>query len=248
MSQPLSIELLASATRTAAGSGTALDLGLVANTVPRSAARLDIAVTAFADLERVRLVVEHAVAAAGPWLELDALDVVQTGDLQLSVGDTKRWLRVSWEFVAIDAAPSVTFSVAGTAHQVYVGPRDLGRYGIRASELEQITTPSARADACISVSDEADGYLAGRYVLPIKAWDDGLRGQCARMAVRYALDRCGWQPGGPDSVIETSFSRAVKWLERLQKGQLEPPGIVDSTPEVFEGGSVVVSRTRRSVI
>jgi hypothetical protein len=75
MSQPLSIELAASAARVASGSGTGVDLGLVAETAPRSAARLDVAVTAFSDVERVRLVVEHSALEAGPWLELDALDI-----------------------------------------------------------------------------------------------------------------------------------------------------------------------------
>lgn len=248
MSQPLSIELRASSAATAAGSGAAVDLGLVASAVPRSAARLGVEVSAFTGLERLRLVVEHAAASGGPWLELDALDIEQTSDFELSVGDTKRWLRARWELVGADGSPSVTFGIAGTAHQVYVSPRDLARYGIRAEELTAITTPSARADACISVSDEADGYLNGRYVLPLKAWDDALRGQCARMGIRYALDRCGWQPDGPDNVVEKSFDRAVAWFKRLQAGQLEPPGIVDSTPGEFEGGSVVVSRRRRSVI
>lgn len=248
MSQPLSIELAASVARVADGSGVAVDLGLVAATVPRSAARLTVEVSDFAELERLRLVVEHAADSSGPWLELDALDITQTGDYELSVADTKRWLRASWGFFGASGSPSVTFSATGLAHQVYVGPRDLGRYGIRLEELLAITTPSARADACIAVSDEADGYLNGRYVLPLTAWDDALRGQCARMAIRYSLDRCGWQPDGPDNVIEKSFDRALSWFKRLQAGQLEPPGLVDSTPEEFEGGSVVVSRPRRSVL
>lgn len=196
----------------------------------------------------MRLVIEHAAATSGPWLELDALDIEQTGDFELSVGNAKRYLRVSWEFVGGENSPSVTFSVLGEAHQVYCSPRDLGRYGIRAAELLELTTASARADGCIAVSAEADGYLNGGYTLPLLAWDDALRGQCARMAIRYALDQCGWQPSGPDVVIETSFDRALAWLKRLQAGNLDPPDITDSTPEEFEGGSVVMSRPRRSAI
>jgi phage gp36-like protein len=247
MSQPLSIELAASAERTAAGSGVAQDLGLVAETVPRSAARLDVAVTAFDGLERLRLVIEHAAAEAGPWLELDALDVTQTGDYEISVAGTKRWLRVRWEFVGEDT-PSVTFSVAGTAHQVYLGPRDLGRSGIRREVIDERITLTAQADACISVSDEADGYLGGRYVLPLTKWSEDLRAHLARMAVKYGLDTCGRQVEEPEDQIETGFERSIAWLKRLQDGKLEPPGMVDSTPDVFEGGAVVVSRPRRSAI
>jgi phage gp36-like protein len=247
MSQPLSIELAASAARVADGSGTAVDLGLVADLVPRSAARLEIAVTAFSDVERLRLAVEHAAAEAGPWLELDFLDVTQTDDYQLSVGDSKRWLRLSWQLVGPGDTPSVTFSVAGEAHQVYLGPKDL-KSAIRVVALEEITTLAARADACIAVSDEADGYLGGRYVLPMRKWDNALKAMLARMAVKYSMDACGYQPEGPDSIIKDNFNASIAWLKRLQDGKLEPPGMVDSTPETFEGGSVVVSRPRRSVL
>lgn len=247
MSQPLSIELALSAAQTADGSGTAVDLGLVGGVAPRSAARLTVDVTAFADLERLRLAVESAPANTGPWLELDALDVEQTGEYDLSVGDTKRWLRLRWELVGIGAAPSVTFEVLGEAHQVYVSPRGL-KSAIRVVALEEITTKSARADACIAVSDEADGYLGGRYTLPMLKWDNALSAKCAHMAIKYSLDACGWQPGGPDSVIKDNFDNALRWLARLQDGKLEPPGMVDSTPGTFEGGSVVMSRSRRSVI
>jgi phage gp36-like protein len=251
MSQPLAIELAGSAERAASGSGAAVDLGVVstAEGAPaRSAARLEISVSAYANVERVRLVVQHAGAEAGPWVELDALDVEQTGDYELSVGGTRRWLRLSWEFFGPGGSPAVTFSVAGAAHQIYFGPKDLGRCGLPRSVIDDRITKSAQADACIRVSDEADGYLGARYTLPMLAWDDGLRGHGAAMAVRYGFDACGWQPEGPDAVIEAAFDRGLAWLKRLADGKLEPPGMVDSTPEVFEGGSVVVSRPRRSAL
>lgn len=247
MSQPLSIELAASEARAANGSGDAVDLGLVAGLVQRSAARLQIDVTEFSDVERLRLVVDTAPADTGPWLELDAIDVEQTDQYELSVGDTRRWLRLRWELTGPGVAASVTFSVAGEAHQVYVSPRGL-KSAIRVIALDEITTLTARADACIAVSDEADGYLGGRYTLPLRKWDNALAAKCAHMAIKYSLDACGWQAAGPDSVIKENFDNAVKWLARLQDGKLEPPGMVDSTPETFEGGAVVVSRVRRGVI
>lgn len=230
MSSPVAIALHPAGVESAGGSGAGVDMGLVADAVQRSAARLDVAVTAYADIERVRLVVEHGVSSSGPWLELDAIDVAQTGDYEISVGDTKRWLRVSWELFGAGVSPSIAFSVAGFAHQVYLGPRDLGRYGIRREVIDEIATRQAQADACICVSDEADGYLNGAFKLPIVGWGDDLKGHLARMAIRYAFDRCGWQPDGPDSVIETGFERALTWLKGVQKGAPRPPLIVDSTP------------------
>jgi phage gp36-like protein len=248
MSQPLAIELAASAARTADGSGTAVDLGLVGNTTPRSAARLTFEVTAFSDLERLRLAVETAPAETGPWLELDAVDAEQTGEYELSVGDTKRWIRLRWELVGSGGSASVTFSADGTAHQSYIGPRDLGRYGIRRQVIDERIELATQADACITVSDEADGYLGGRYTLPMLSWSEDLKAHCARMAIKYGLDTCGRQVEEPEDQVERGFDRAIAWLKRLQAGQLEPPGMKDSTPETFEGGSVVVSRPRRSVI
>lgn len=244
MSQPLSIVLAPSAARVADGTGDPVDLGLVGNVVPRSAARLTIDVTAFAQLERVRLMVDTAPSEAGPWLELDALDLEQTDEYDLSVGNTKRWLRLRWELTGADDAPSVTFSIEGEAHQVYVSPRGL-KSAIRVVALDEITTLTARADACIAVSDEADGYLGGAYALPMLKWDNALSAKCAHMAIKYSLDACGWQPEGPDSVIKDNFEQALAWLKRLQAGNLKPPGMVDSTPQVFEGGSVVVSKAPR---
>lgn len=250
MSQPLSIELAASAARVASGSGVAVDMGVVsvaAGAPARSAARLEIAVTALAQVASLRLAVEHSGAASGPWVELDALDVTQTGDYQLSVGDARRWLRLTWALITPGASPSVTFSVAGEAHQAYLGPRDL-RSAIREAVLKDITTLTARADACITVSDEADGYLGGRYTLPLLKWDTTLKSKLARLAIKYSFDACGWQPDGPDSVIKDNYNDGVAWLKRLQNDKLDPPGMVDSTPEVFDGGSVVMSRPRRGAI
>jgi phage gp36-like protein len=247
MSQPLSIELAPSAARTADGSGVPVDLGLVAEVAPRSAAELVITVTDWEDVALLRLVVETSAQESGPWLEVDSLELQETGDHELAVGDTRRWLRLRWELSAAGASPSVSFSVEGEAHQVYIGPRDIGR-GLRIEALEKIATSHERAAACIAVSSEADGYLNGRYTLPLKRWDHALRRHCASMAVHYVLDAAGWQPEGPDNVVKTAFDRAVAWFKRLQAGQLEPPDIVDSTPATFDGGSVVVSRSRRGAL
>jgi phage gp36-like protein len=251
MSQPLAITLRASGAATAAGSGTAVDLGLVseADGAPaRSAARLLITVSAYADVERVRLVVEHSAAEGGPWLELGEVDLVQTGEADLSVADSKRWVRARWEFFGAGGSASITFGVEGNAHQVYCGPRGLGRFGITRAVIDDLLTKHAQADGCITASDEADGYLGGRYTLPMLAWCSDLEAMVARMAVKYGFDVNGWQPDGPADMVMANFNHAIGWLKRLQDGKLEPPGMKDSTPEVFEGGSVVVSRPRRSAL
>ncbi len=244
MPQPLAIELAASAARATNGSGTAVDIGAA-----RSAARLLVQVTAFTGLERVRLVVQHADLEAGPWLELGAVDLLQADEYDLSVADSRRWVRASWELTDDGVgSPSVTFAVAGDAHQLYCSPRGLGRFGITKAVIDDLLTKHAQADACITASDEADGYLGGRYTLPMTAWCSDLTAMVARMAIKYGFDLCGWQPDGPTDMVMGNFNHAISWLKRLQDGKLEPPGMIDSTPETFEGGAVVVSRARRSPI
>lgn len=237
MPQPLAITLRPPAAATADGEGAAVDIGAA-----RTAARLTVTATDGPPQRPFQVAVQTSPDGVGGWVDIDEpLTIGVLGALDFSVAGAQRFLRVRW---SVPESP-VTFGVAGVAHQVYCSPHDIGRYGLREQALLDITTQSALADACITVSAEADGYLGGRYVLPLVAWDDDLRAHCARMAARYALDASGWQPGGPDEVVERSFDRAIAWLKRLQAGQLAPPGIVDSTPTVFEGGSVVVSRPRR---
>lgn len=251
MSQALAITLRASAAAAASDSGTAVDLGLVseAEGAPaRSAARLLVTVTAFTDLERVRLIVEHSAAQGGPWLELDAVDLLQTGKVKFSVADSDRWVRVRWELTAGGGSPSITFGVAGEAHQVYCGPGDLGSFGITAEVIDDLLTKHAQADGCITASDEADGYLGGRYTLPMLAVDKTCTAQVARMAVKYGFDVNGWQPDGPADQVMSNFSGALKWFMRLQDGKLEPPGMKDSTPEEYEGGSSTMSKPQRGVL
>src|SRR6187551_3399767 len=183
MPQPLSIELAASAARVANGSGAAVDIGAA-----RSAARLLVLVTAFTGLERVRLVVEHSDLETGPWLALGDVDLAQTDEYDLSVADSRRWMRVSWELTDDGGgSPSITFAVAGDAHQIYCSPRGLGRFGITKAVIDEVLTKHAQADACITASDEADGYLGGRYTLPMVSWCSDLTAMVARMAVKYGF-------------------------------------------------------------
>jgi phage gp36-like protein len=231
----MSVVLAVDAEVNSDGEGPSVDVGPA-----RGAARLEARVTSWAATS-LRIAIEDSPTGVAPWREFDAIVVGGPGTYHGSVGDTERFLRVTW----LLEGTSATFGVKGTAYQVYCGPRDLGRYGIRESALSEIATPSARADACITVTAEADGYLSRRYTLPLIAWGDDLRGQCARMAVRYALDQCGWQPDGPDDVVERAFDRAVKWLSAVGAGTVSPAGIIDSTPA--KRGSVprMFSRPRR---
>lgn len=223
MPQPLTIELRGSATATADGAGAAVDIGAT-----RTAVRVTIVASAGPPQSPFRVGIQTSPDGLNGWMDIDELwSIDRLGAQEFSVDGAQRFIRARWE---VYGAEPVEFAVLGVAHQVYCSSKDIGRYGIREAALVDITTPSSRADACIAASSEADGYLGARYTLPLTAWGDDLRAHCARMAARYALDACGWQPDGPDDVVERAFDRALAWFKQLRSDQLDPPDIVDSSP------------------
>ena len=248
MANAKAITLLASGTQTAAGDGSAVDLGETVGDylVLRSAVQVVIPVTAFAlespappDPEPVlTLSIETRDATADPWETIVTLEIEATGRYTLSAGDLGRYVRLSWELgVGLE---SVDFGATGQAHVVYCDPRDLTKTCVPERSVADITA-SARADACISASDEADGYIGGAYTLPLLAWPNDLRDHTARIATGIIFAHRGVDPQGPDANVLLERDRALKWLDRLANGRLSPPGLIDSTEDVFEGGSVVIS-------
>lgn len=237
MPQALSIELAASAVVTGSGEGSAVDLGEL-----RKAAKATALVTAFTEVDAdpvpgVVLALQCSSGATGPWRTLDTIAVDAVGGYELSVGGSDRYLRVTWTLTNMTG---VEFAVAGVAHVTYCDPRDITKFSIRAEGVADISA-SDLADACIAASDGADDYLNSSFSLPITAWGESLRQHTAELAGAIALRARGADPAGPDALVFDAEGKAIKWFDRISDGKLKPPGIVDQTPEVFEGGSVVVS-------
>ena len=68
----------------------------------------------------------------------------------------------------------------------YATTTDLARIGIASNALASIDT-AAKEDALDACSSLADGYLSGRYTLPLSAWADDLRLHVAGMAEPLSL-------------------------------------------------------------
>ena len=139
---------------------------------------------------------------------------------------------------------SVEFAVSGTAYVTYCDPIDISVYSIRSEGIADISATDL-ANACVSASDGADGYLNSSFALPLTAWGDDLRQHTAEMAGAIVLRSRGADPSGPDALVFDAESKATKWFARIADGKLKPPSMLDSTPDTFEGGSFVVSSTRR---
>jgi hypothetical protein len=236
MANPLPITLLPSEARSGTGSGSPVDIGEI-----RSAARLVAMVSTLEDEGTVALSVQTSPDGT-TWSSAGDFEFFQaTGHTIEFFGPLKRFVRVRWEIAGDDPA---TFEVSGNAHVVYCDPADISRFSLPERALDGITN-SERVGACIAATDISDGYVGGAYKLPLVAWGDDLRAQTAKLAGAQLLRFRGVDPEGPDAVVFQGEEKATEWLNRLANGRLSPPGIIDQTPAVFEGGSVVVSRPRR---
>jgi phage gp36-like protein len=235
----LTLELAPSAARASSGNGSASDIGAL-----RTAARVEVAVTeAFAGSDHVLgLTLETAASSSGPWRAVADLGTFQPGEapatLEKTVAGLLRYARVTWAIEG--AAPSFTFQVTGVAHVLYAEPKHVRRFGIQGSALEQVEDAEL-AEFCIVASTEADGYLRKGKKLPLQAWDDDLRIHASKIAVYRLLDGRGRIPTGPDDLIDKGFANAIKWLIGVGKGSIDPPGLVDATPETEERAYAVAS-------
>lgn len=238
MSQPLAITLATSATVGTAGAGAAVDIGALRRTVV-----VALSVTGFnpvdQDPEPALVVhVETRTSSAAPWRLADSLSVLSAGAYSLAVGGLDREVRLRWELTNLVSA---TFAAIGVAHVTYCDPADLPT---PAHAIEDVPGDE-RARACIAISEEMDDYFNSSFVLPLLAWGESARAKAARLSLAQVFRWRGVDAAGPDKQVFTDAKDATSWLERIADGKLKPPGIVDQTPQKFEGGGVVVVSSGR---
>lgn len=120
----------------------------------------------------------------------------------------------------------------------------LDEFGIPSSALEGFdsTKKQAALDAASSV---ANGYLGAAFVLPLTSWGDDLRQHVVAIAIWNLVNRKGFNPDGVDALFRMRYEDAIDWLRRVADGRLTPDGLVDSTPETFEGASFSMSAPKR---
>lgn len=237
MAQPLAVTLAPSAAVVGPGSGAAVDMGAL-----RRALRIDLRVTTFTAVDsdpvpQLAITIETRESNTAPWRFVDTLLAGALGAFRLSAGGLDRYVRVSW---ALTNLTTVTFGVSGMAHVVYCDPSDITNIAVPEQSIEEISA-SKRADACITISDIADGYIGGAYVLPLTAWPEDLRVFASYLAAAQLFAGRGVDLRGPDKSVIDNRDMALKWFDRLANGRLSPPGMIDTTPETSEGGSFVVS-------
>lgn len=242
MSNPLTVEPLTLAARTASGSGSLVDI-----TALRSVLDLEVRVDAVAGtLPTLKVIVETSGLTGGPWREVGRLDETiekpaDAGSYKLLVGDCAQFVRVRWE-IAGTGGQSFTFGVSGNAHVVYATRDDLTKYGMSRNILDDIDQELI-LDNILSASGEADDYLKVAYELPLASFGRSLTKHVSIMAVYNIAN--GPNREGADEMLRDMWLDTIKWLEKIGSGRLRPDTIVDATPEVEEDSAYVTSQTSR---
>jgi phage gp36-like protein len=233
MPNALAVTLAESAARTTSANGSAIDIGAV-----RNCARFRLSVSALSGTApTVTVSLSTSDDGSTGWRNIATMPIAKAATvLKTQLAGLSRYVRASWVLGGTD--PSVTFAITAVAHTAYAQPSELG-IAIVKDALAEVSEPD-KVDACIVASDEADGYLSGGYTLPITAWGDDLRLHSAKMATYHVLNGRGRQPDGPDDLIDMGYAHALKWLKGVAERSIRPSGIVDSTPDVHEAGSVGV--------
>lgn len=240
MANPLAVTLHASGAESSNGSSAGVDIGVL-----RSALKLTLEITAVAGTATPRLAVtiETSPTGAGSWQVVTAFEAQgNPGTTELVLAGCRRYVRARWTLTG--TTPSFTFAVAGEAHQLLATVSECERTAIPTEALASATAQD-KAAAALRATDEVYGAITNAYIPPITAWGEDVRGACADLYVWHALSRQGFDPDGPDALIVRRAEMARSWAVKVGNGQLAATGIVDSTPEVFEGGAYVVTAARR---
>ena len=102
-------------------------------------------------------------------------------------------------------------------------------------------TIDARIDAVIVKScDLIDGYLRGRYPLPITNVPGVVKSLAVDIALYYLASRKGIREGTPEVTLRVKFEDAVRYLRDIQAGKADI-GIPNAEGESVPAGEARVS-------
>lgn len=111
----------------------------------------------------------------------------------------------------------------------YATLTDVYNIGLSAAAMGQITVPQQQAILDAEVV-AADGYLRGRYALPLIAFSSDLTLAVAQRTAWRILALRGFNPeSGADVVIRQGYDDATAWLEGVQRGAIHP-SVTPATP------------------
>ncbi len=102
----------------------------------------------------------------------------------------------------------------------YATTTDLTRLGVAADALASV--PVVNQESSLeSASRLADSYLARRYRLPLVSWGDDLKRAVVLIAAYDLIAVRGFAPEGADEHLRLRYEDAIRWLERVARGEID---------------------------
>lgn len=116
---------------------------------------------------------------------------------------------------------------------------DIIATGVSSTILEELelAIPGEVARIIENRSAMADGFISGRFVLPLISWGRDLRMMVAQQAGYDIISGKGFSPTSDNGQLwQLKKTEADNWLYNVSSGKINPAGIVDSavpaTPQI----------------
>lgn len=122
----------------------------------------------------------------------------------------------------------------------YATEEDLITWGISDRALQGIE-PAMITAALDAASRTVDGYIASQYTLPLTAIGTDLKMHTAWLAAYNLMTSVGYKPSGNDEILEERQGKAIKWLEGVGAGRVQPAGMAGSAGPTI-GGQAAAAR------
>lgn len=105
----------------------------------------------------------------------------------------------------------------------YATRADLTSFGgANAAAIQDFDDATVNA-ALTAASITADGYMRGRYSLPLTQWDDGIKMFTCYIAGYNLICQRGFDPGrGADANWRMRYEDAIRWFEGVQRQAIHP--------------------------
>ncbi len=134
------------------------------------------------------------------------------------------------------------------AAQQFATLADLAQLGLPQAVLDAADekTPGTTARNHEASNARAQSALEEHGTAPFTAWGaDVVANVCAHAAFPIARV-LGFNPDNPsDMALVMGWKAAEQWFQDVAAGRVTPSGLVDSTPDVQEGGFYVSTRPSR---
>lgn len=140
-----------------------------------------------------------------------------TSSLDVIVPDLTGHLRVRW---TLASGASATLGASADLARSYASTDDLHRYGTPSAGLGGISL-SDQGEALVVASALADGFLRGKYTLPLVSWQGDLTRAVCHIAQYDLLCTRGMSPVGDSyAILLHLYESAMSWLSDVSKGRV----------------------------